>query len=54
MSGFYIISEKNIPINSENNIREFFELYGEWFQNIIGNAQLITGNAVKLQWIPER
>ena len=46
MGGFYIISEKSIPLNNENNVREFFELYGEWFSTILGNTENISGNAV--------
>lgn len=53
MNAFFIISENNLNLNTTENIKNFFSLYSGWFKNIGNNIGTITGDVVKLNWIPE-
>ena len=53
MNAFFIISENNLNLNTTENIKKFFSLYNGWSKNIGNNINTITGDIVKLNWIPE-
>ncbi|MBS3085199.1 hypothetical protein J4225_00765 [Candidatus Pacearchaeota archaeon] len=48
-----IISNNNLAINNQENMRIFYELYGNWLNQIFFNTQKITGEIVKYPWLPE-
>lgn len=53
MNAFFIVSNKNIPLNSIDNISEVSVVYISWVQNIGKNLGEISGNVVKLEWVPD-
>lgn len=48
-----IISNSNLALYKDENISEFKGLYLDWLDNVYKNAQIITGNLVKMKWLPE-
>ena len=48
-----IISNNNLALYKDENIHEFKVLYIDWLDNVYKNAQTITGNLVKMRWLPE-
>ena len=53
LSGLLIISNNNLYMSEKENINVFFKLYGEWLGKIYFNSQVLTGNAIGLDWSPE-
>ena len=53
MNAFFIISENDLKLNNSENIKKLFSLYKGWANNIGENITTITGDVVKLNWIPE-
>ena len=54
MNAFLIISNNNLHINNTENIKQVFVLYGDWIKQVSGNLGQVTGDAVKLDWTPEK
>jgi len=52
INAFFIISENNLKLKNENNIKIFKDLYFSWITNIKNNITTVTGNLIKLNWIP--
>ncbi len=48
-----IISNNNLSIYNHEDLSEFSKLYLEWINRIYINAQSITGEIVKQEWLPE-
>ena len=53
IGAFFIISEKEIKLNNEKNINTFFSLYTVWITGILDNMKSISGNVVKMEWLPK-
>ncbi len=53
ISALLIISNNNLEMYKEKNIENFFGDYFEWVDDIYLNTQTITGNIIKLDWLPE-
>ena len=49
---FFIISNNNLQMNSSQNIDKFVNLYFQWIDKIIINAQGVSGYVVKMGWLP--
>ncbi len=52
-SGFFIISNNELALNSLDNVATFFGLYSGWLGKIQDNFSYITGNVVELDWNPD-
>lgn len=52
-SALLIISNNNLALQKQENLEKFSELYLKWLDKIFTNIQSITGNAVKMNWVPE-
>lgn len=53
LNALLIISNNELSLIEDKNIKKFSELYVQWLNKIYENSQKITGNMVKLDWIPE-
>lgn len=47
-----IISNNSLSFLDDGNIKIFFGLYGDWFDKVFLNFKGISGNAVKMDWLP--
>ena len=47
-----IISNNNLALYKDENVQEFKILYIDWIDNVYQNAQVITGNIIKMEWLP--
>jgi len=47
-----IISNNHLQMYKSENIKNFFTLTINWLDSIYSNAQKITGEAVRLEWLP--
>jgi len=52
-SALLIISNNDLALYKQENLEKFTELYVGWLDNLYSNVQTITGQAVKLEWLPE-
>lgn len=52
IAAFLIIGNNNLALYQEGNFGKFFGLYFDWLDKVFGNTQKITGEAVKLEWLP--
>lgn len=53
IGALFIISNNNLAMYKQENFEKFSELYVEWFNSIYVNIQTLTGEAVKLDWLPK-
>ena len=53
VSGLLIISNNDLALYKQENVEEFSALYLQWLNEIYSNIQVLTGNAGKLDWLPE-
>ena len=52
IGGFFIISNDNLSLGNSEERMEFGEKYFAWVKNIFGNIGAVTGDVVKLEWLP--
>ena len=52
VSALLIISNNDLSLYKQENVEEFSALYVQWLNEIYSNMQTLTGNAVKLDWLP--
>lgn len=52
IGAFFIISENNLVLKKQENIDTFYELYFSWLSRIFDNSKEITGDIIKLDWLP--
>jgi hypothetical protein len=53
LSALLIISNNELKMYHHDGIVTFVDLYLDWTENILSNIQGITGEAVKLKWLPD-
>lgn len=53
LSALLIISNNDLALYKEENRQEFNELYTGWLDDVYSNVLSITGNIVKLDWMPK-
>ena len=53
IGAFFIISNENIKLNSQENVKFFFEAYGFWLDKLVDNGKTVSGYVVKMEWLPE-
>jgi len=49
----FIISNNNLAMHKQENVKKFFELHTEWANQIYVNVQTLTGEIVRLDWLPQ-
>ncbi len=50
--GLVIIQNNNLSLMNDTNIVAFTGLYLNWIDSLYSNIQSLTGQVVKLNWIP--
>ena len=53
ISALFIISNNNLYMYKQENIVKFVDLYLDWINQVFSNSQKLTGEVVKLEWLPE-
>lgn len=53
ISALFIISNDNLYMYKQENIVKFVDLYLDWVNQVFLNSQKVTGEVVKLEWLPE-
>ena len=53
IGAFFIVSNENIKLDSQENASEFFQLYGQWIDSLVGNGKTVLGYVVKMEWLPD-
>lgn len=53
IGAFFIISNENIHMNNQDNIILFLKSYGSWISKLTHNTISMTGNMIKMNWLPE-
>lgn len=49
-----IISNNNLALYRDENVVKFRGLYIDWLDGVYSNVLGITGNVIKLRWLPEK
>jgi len=52
ISSLIIFESNNLQITDKNDMKTFSEKYTKWADEIYTNLQNITGQAIKLNWLP--
>ena len=53
VSALMMISNNNLALCKQEHAKLFFELYSEWMNQVYLNVQMLTGEIVKLNWLPK-
>ncbi|MEK6871939.1 MAG: hypothetical protein AABX16_03485 [Nanoarchaeota archaeon] len=53
LGAFFIIAEREIPINSADNVALFFSHYSQWIDSVFENTKMTSGYIVKMEWLPQ-
>jgi hypothetical protein len=53
LGAFFIISNKDIKINTSEGISSFFKEYNQWADSIMDNGKTVAGYVIKMEWLPE-
>ena len=53
ISALMIISNNNLSMYKQENLEEFSELYVGWVDQVYVNIQTLTGNAIRMDWVPK-
>jgi len=53
LGALFIISNNGLTLYNDEDFSDFSELYVLWLDSTYSNVQKVTGNAVKLDWLPE-
>ncbi len=51
IGALFIIENNNLQMYEKRDFAEFSRLYTAWLNQIYKNAQFLTGEAVKLEWL---
>ena len=52
LGALLIISNNDLAFSDSENVGKFGDLFVEWADQLVFNLNSLTGNAVKLDWIP--
>ncbi|MBM3232773.1 hypothetical protein FJZ18_01245 [Candidatus Pacearchaeota archaeon] len=52
LGGFFIISNEGLHVQKTDERNVFIEKYSLWIIKLVSQAATITGNALKLDWLP--
>ncbi len=54
LSALLIISNNNLAFYKTENIDRFSSYYLGWMDQTYSNVEILTGNAIKLDWFPKQ
>jgi ABC-type antimicrobial peptide transport system permease subunit len=54
LGAFFIISNNDLRLSDSVQAKTFYEMYSSWFNGLVSNTVAITGNAVKMNWLPSQ
>lgn len=54
IGAFFIISNDNLKLSTNENIDLFFKEYGKWLDDLLGNGKSVVGYVAKMEWLPEQ
>lgn len=54
LGAFFIISENRLVLSEKDSYKTFLYLYLDWVKNIASNFKEITGEVVRLEWLPKK
>ena len=52
IGAFFIISNEEIKMDSQENFEEFFGLYAQWIDGLVLNGRVVLGYVTKMEWLP--
>jgi hypothetical protein len=52
IGALFIISNNNLEMYRNENLSVFGQMYMDWLGQLFSNTQKISGEAIKLNWIP--
>ncbi len=52
IGALFVISNNNLGMYKQENIKKFSEFYIEWINQVYVNTQTLTGEVVKMKWLP--
>ena len=53
LSALVIISNNGLALSDDENLKEFGDLYLNWAERIYSNVQGVTGEVVRMEWLPK-
>ena len=53
LGAFFIISENNIDLKQDTEVRKFGGFYYEWIVSLFDNSKQIAGYVIKAEWLPD-
>ena len=53
LSALLIISNNDLALYEKENYEIFLDSYVGWLNKLFTNSQTLTGEAIKLDWLPE-
>ena len=53
LSALLIISNNDLALYEKENYEIFLDSYAEWLNELFTNSQKLTGETIKLDWLPE-
>ena len=54
IGAFFIISNQNIKLNTNENIGLFLKEYGKWTDSLFSNGKTVVGYVAKMEWLPDQ
>lgn len=54
IGALFIISNNNLQMYKNENLPVFGQMYVNWLGQLFSNTQKISGEAVKLNWLPNK
>jgi hypothetical protein len=47
-----ILANNNLPLYNQENLELFFQLYGDWINQIYVNTQALITEIIRFGWLP--
>lgn len=51
-SALLIISNQSLEMYKQKNVVTFVDLYSKWIGDLFSNFKTLTGQAIKMDWVP--
>jgi len=53
IGAFFIISENNLALSKTGNVDRVIGVYSLWLSQIFDNTLTMTGDVIRMSWLPE-
>ena len=53
MASLLVIESNHLNVSNNQDMQNFKNIYGNWINKIYQNTISVTGDAIKLNWMPE-